>query len=257
MSFAVNSSSSMQRLSSQLSSGKQINSAADNAAGLGIAEKLRSQEGGLNQGTRNTADMQSLVRTADGVLGSINDNLQRLNELALQASNGILTQSDRGLIQLEVNQIIENIDTMAQSTQFNTRNLLDGSVDGLNTASGADGRGQQISISSMSAQSLGISGFNVTNPSNIDLGAIATAMSTVNGQRTDIGAASNRMDFVMSSNDIASLNMASSRSRIEDTDMAKAMSDMSKARVLEQYQVASKRRQMEQMETQTQRLFNM
>jgi len=259
MSMAVNSSSNIQNLSQQLASGNRINSAADDAAGLAISERMSAQERGLAQGTRNTADMQSLVNTAEGALSSINSNLQRLNELGLQASNGILTDSDRANIQHEVDQILENINSIAQSTQFNTRNLLDGSSNNLHTASSPDGSGPTVSLPSMTLEDLGLEGFNVTELTNgrVDLSAIHNAMNMVNGARSELGAMSNRMDYIMTSNDISQLNLASARSRIQDTDMAQATMELSRERVLEQYQIASQRREMEQLETQNQRLFTL
>ena len=251
--MTVNTTSQIQNLSKQISSGKQINSAADNAAGLGIAEKMRAQENGTNQGTRNTADMQSLVNTAEGALSSVSSNLQRLNELALQASNGIMTSSDRTLIQKEVDQVLDNIQSISQSTQFNTRNLLNGEANELHTASSPDGSGMTVSIPSMSLQDLGLEGFNVTG--NFDLSSIHSAMNTVSSARSNLGATSNRMDYVMTSNDISALNLASSRSRIEDTDMARATMELEKERVLEQYQVAAQKRENEQKEDQVKRLF--
>ena len=249
----INSTSQIQNLSRQIASGRQINSAADNAAGLAIAERMSAQERGLQQGTRNTADMQSLVNTAEGALSSINSNLQRLNELALQASNGIMTASDRANIQLEVNQILDNIQHIAQTTQFNTRNLLDGSATGLHTASSPNGSGMTVSIPGMSLSDLGLEGFDVTG--DFEINDILNAMNMVNAARSELGASSNRMDFVMTSNNIASLNLASARSRIEDTDMARATAELARERVLEQYQIASQRRERERLEDQTQRLF--
>ncbi|MCL2617691.1 MAG: flagellin [Defluviitaleaceae bacterium] len=253
MSMTVNSGSQIQNLSQQLSTGRQINSAADNAAGLGIAQGLSAQERGLNQGTRNTADMQSLVNTAEGALSSINSNLQRLNELALQSGNGIMNDRDRANIQREVDQILDNIQQTSQTTQFNTRNLLDGNATNLHTASSPDGSGMSVSIPGMSLESLGLEGFNVTE--NFDLSAIHNAMNMVNAARGELGAVSNRMDYVMTSNDITSLNLASARSRIEDTDMARATTELASARVQEQYQLAMQRQDQEQLENQTQRLF--
>ena len=254
MSMSINNSSQILNLSQQLSSGLRINSAADDAAGLGIAERMSAQERGFQQGTRNAADMQSLVNTAEGALSSINSNLLRLNELALQASNGILTDFDRGLIQHEVNQILDNIQLMSQTTQFNTRNLLDGTATNLHTATSPDGSGMTVSIPGMSLEELGIEGFDVTGDFNIN--DILNAMNMVNAARSRLGAYSNRMDFVMTSNEISSLNLAAARSRIQDTDMALATMELARERVLEQYQMASHRRERERLEEQTQRLLS-
>lgn len=251
-----NTSSNIQNISQQLASGNRINSAANDAAGLAIAERMSAQERGTNQGTRNTADMQSLVRTAEGALSSINSGLQRLNELALQASNGILTDSDRNNMQREVNQILDHIQSVSENTQFNARNLLDGTAQNLNTASSPNGTGPSVSIPGMSLEALGLEGFSVNN-GEIDIGAIHAAMNIVNGARSNLGAMENRMNHIMTSNDISALNLASSRSRIADTDMALASMELSRERVLEQYQLAAQRREMERMEDQSQRLFTL
>lgn len=180
----------------RLSSGKKINSAADDAAGLAIAEKLTAQINGFDKGITNTQDMQNLVHTAEGGLSNISDSLQRIRELALQASNGILTDSDKAIIQEEVGQLKNHIKKSADYTEFNRIKLLDGSFANKNTASSPNGSGMQISIENAALSSLGIEDFDVTGDFNIE--DIDAALEKVNSSRAKIGAMENRMDYTVS-----------------------------------------------------------
>ena len=247
MSMTVNSIANSQLQSSfqSLATGKQINSASDNAAGLAIAETILAETKGLEQGMRNTQHMNDLVSTAEGGLSTISDSLSRVRELTLQAGNGILNDSDKAIIQGEIDQILEGIDHQVSSVQYNGQNLLDGSFADKNTASGSDGTGQQISIPSVSVSSLNLSGYSVTGSTDLD--AIDNAISQVSSARADLGATSNRLSSTYESSSVTSMNLASSRSRIVDTDMAKASSDAARASLLEQYQISMQRNQQEAM----------
>lgn len=242
MSMSV-TNNNLQKLQQQLSTGSRINSAADDAAGLAILEKLSAQERGLAQGTQNTATMQDLVRTAEGGLSNIADSLQRIRELSLQAANGILEPSDKAIIQNEISQLLEGIDQVAGTTEFNKKNLLDGSFTDMHTASYADGSGKSFSIPGMSMKALGIEGYSVMG--EIDLEAIDRALDTVNSSRSQLGAISNSFDHVMNSNSITELNLAASRSRIADTDMAKASTEYNKNKIILEYQIMAQKRQQE------------
>lgn len=204
----------------RLSSGKRINSAADDAAGLAIAKKMEALIAGIGKGVNNTYDMQNALNTADGSLGNIGGSLQRVRELSLQASNGLLTDSDKQIIQNEIEQTLAGINDMANYAQFNGQNLLDGSFTDKNVAMNPDGSGTTISIGSATTDALGLSNFNVTN-GKIDLDAIDKAIDTVSSARVQIGAQINRFDYAISSNTNAGLNMIYSKSKIEDADMAK------------------------------------
>ena len=139
-----------------LSSGKRINKAADDAAGLAIAQKLKSQSNGFDVGGRNAATSQDMLKVADGALDSITDSLQRIRDLSLQASNFIYTDSDRGAIQAEIDQLKQSISDTASQTQFNAKNILDGSMGSSHVASGADGSGMDIQMPNTVLQALGI-----------------------------------------------------------------------------------------------------
>lgn len=248
---------SMQRIAS----GLRINSAADDAAGLAISEGLTAQIRGFDQAVRNVQDMQSLVRTAEGGLTSIGDNLQRMRELTIQASNGILTDSDRQLIQLEIDQLTQEIDRTAENTEFNTMRLLDGSFSaedgrGLHTSADPFARGPEITIGNMS------SGMILTEPVDVTGGDIASgtgnvlegmlssidnAMSRVSGVRSYLGAMENRFDTTIASHQTTNLNLSAGRSRIRDADIALEVMRAEQERILEQTQVEAHRRRQEQM----------
>jgi len=232
------------RPAQRLASGKRINSAADDAAGLAISEKLESLIRGLNKGTENAGGMQNLLTVADGGLDSITSSLQRVNELGLQAQNGILNQSDRANIQREIDQLLSHIDQVAGSTQFNTRNLLDGSASDLHTAANPDGSGMSVTISNFGTSSLGVSGFDVTSGS-FDLDRISRALNQVNEARSIIGASTNRLDYNIQNNQISAENLAKAKSRIADADMGRESINFSTNRILEQYKLFSMRSQMQ------------
>ena len=225
----------MRQLNMQLSTGNRINSAADDAAGAAIIEEMQAQINGLRQGTENVADMRNLVRTAEGGLNTIDDSLQRVRELSLQASNGILTSGQREIIQGEINQIMQGIEGTVQNTEFNGQRILDGSFAEMNTVASPDGSGMEVTIPEMSIAALGIEGFDVTV--SFDISTIDSAMETVSAARASLGAISNRFEHTMTSNDISALNLAASRSRFADTDVAREFSEMERTRLLEEFQV--------------------
>ena len=160
----------------QLSSGKRINSAADDAAGLAIAEKLKTQSNGYDVGRRNAATSKDMVNVADGGLSSITDSLQRIRELGVQASNtAIYGDSERKMMQQEIDQLKGAISDAGKNTSFNTMNLLDGSMGSSHVASGPDGSGMDINMPDATLSALGIEDFDVTGDfdlSVIDLGCL-------------------------------------------------------------------------------------
>ena len=146
----------------KLSSMKQINKAADNAAGLAIVNKMESQTNGYDVGTGNTQTGQDLVKTAEGALGSITDSLQRIRELSVQASNAIYAPEDKAAIQAEIDGIMSGIQDVAKNTEFNTLKLLDGSMADLNLAMNPDGTGMEIQMENATLEALGIKDYDVT-----------------------------------------------------------------------------------------------
>ncbi len=218
----------------RLSSGKKINKASDDPAGLAIAEKMNALIQGIGKGINNTYDMQNALKTADGALGNINENLQRVRELSLQASNPILSNSDKEIIQEEINQTLASINDMSSKSQFNGQNLLDGSFKDKNVAMNDDGSGTKISIGEVSIDTLGLKNFSVMGD-NIDINAIDKAISSISSARVKIGAQINRFDHAIGSNSQAALNMALSKNKIEDADMAKESINRQTNKALSQY----------------------
>lgn len=228
---------------SQIASGKRINSAADDASGLTIAQKMNSQETGLNVGSDNANDGKSLLNIADGALGQITDSLQRIYELGVKASSGLNTGEELGAIQSEVDQLLSDIEGVAKGTEFNTMKILDGSMADIDLATKPDGTGQKIQMVSSTLADLGIEGFNVTK--DFDLSKITDAISKVSESRSQMGAQTNALESAIRYNDYAAENTLSSRSRLEDLDMAKAISEKKKQETLNQYQIMMQKKREE------------
>jgi len=227
----------------KLSSGYKINRAADDAAGLTISEKMRSQVRGLTQASTNAQDGVSCVQTAEGALNEVHSMLQRMNELAIKAANGTNTQADRSAIQSEISQLITEIDRVKTTTSFNTLNLLDGTFSGTGKSlqvGAASGTEQEIAIkiSEMSANKLGISAINVsdadgTNAKNA-IANITKAIASVSKQRSALGAIQNRLEHTIDNLNNVVENTTAAESRIRDTDMAAEMVNYSKNNILAQ-----------------------
>ena len=242
----------------KLSSGYRINRAADDAAGLSISEKMRSQIRGLDKASSNAQDGISAVQVAEGALNETHSILQRMNELATQAANGTNTTADRNAIQSEINQLTSEIDRIQSTTQFNTMKLIDGSFTGKNLQVGSlSGQSIVLSIGNMNASSLfgqanttttlqtgnttQAQGAYNTKLSVSDFSAAGTAMSAiqsaiekVSNQRSDLGAVQIRLEHTIANLDTASENTSAAESRIRDTDMAKEMVTYSKNNILAQ-----------------------
>lgn len=232
----------LQRNYQQLSSGKRINSAADNAAGLAIAQKMLTQSNGYDMGTRNAATSQDMVNVADGSLSTISDSLQRIRELSVQASNtAIYGEDDLTSIQQEIDQLKQSISDAGKNTQFNGRNLLDGSMGSSHVASSPDGSGMNINMPNAVLESLGIADFDVTK--DFDISTIDSAIDKVSSARSGLGAAYNRLGHTINYNAYASFNITSSRSRLEDLDYGEAVSDMKKNNLLQEYRLMMQRKQ--------------
>ena len=231
---------SQAKSSEKLSSGYKINRAADDAAGLTISEKMRSQIRGLNKASDNAQDGISLIQTAEGALNEAHSILQRMNELATQAANDTNTTSDRTAIQSEIDALTSEIDRISSTTQFNTQNLLDGKFSSKNLQIGALNRQKiSITINAMSATGLGISaGTNNKVDTFADAGkAMSTfqkAISKVSSQRSSLGALQNRLEHTVANLDNVAENTQSAESRIRDTDMAEEMVEYSKNNILAQ-----------------------
>jgi flagellin len=222
----------------KLSSGLRINRAGDDPAGLAVSEKMRSQIRGLNQASRNAADGISFIQTTEGYLQESQDILQRLRELAVQASNGIYSAEDRMQIQVEVSQLVDEVDRIASHGQFNGMNLLTGRFarelgGNMVTASmwfhiGANmDQRERVFIGTMTAAGLGVrasdnSFVSLSTPENANrtIGIVDAALRKVNKQRADLGAYQNRLEHAIRGLDVGAENLQAAESRIRDTDMA-------------------------------------
>ena len=225
----------------KLASGFRVNRAGDDAAGLAISEKMRSQVRGLDRASTNAQDGISVVQTAEGALNEVHSILQRMNELATQAANDTNTSMDRSQIQLEINQLGSEIDRISSTTQFNTMDLLDGSFSKKNLQVGSlAGQKIELSISSMSSSGLKLgkagASLKVNSFSNAGkaMTAIQNAIDLVSTQRARLGAVQNRLEHTIANLDTSSENTSAAESRIRDTDMAKEMVTYSKNNILAQ-----------------------
>ena len=243
----------LQKDMEKLSSGEKINRAGDDASGLAVSEKMRSQIRGLNRASKNAEDGISFIQTTEGYLQETTDIIQRIRELSVQSANGIYTDEDRMQIQVEVSQLVAEVDRIASQAQFNGMNMLTGrfaqaagenSVTGslwLHIGANMDQR-VQVFVATMSAAALGIrelgteETLTIATPdeANRAIGTLDEALKKINKQRADLGAYQNRLEYTVKGVDIAAENLQASESRIRDTDMAQQMVEFTKNEVLQQ-----------------------
>ncbi len=240
------SNSGLELALQRLSSGKRINSAKDDAAGIAIASRFTAQIRGYNQGTRNAADAISLAQTAEGALDEISNNLQRIRELAVQSANATNSTTDRAALNTEMKQLSAEI-TRISDTQFNGKAILGNDAGSFKFQVGpdADTTANQIKVTTNSVG--GYSGLrSITGDGGTAVGisveskALATislvdkALTSLNTERANLGAVQNRFDSVIRNGENASANLSASRSRIEDADFAKETANLTKYQILQQ-----------------------
>ncbi|MGN0481811.1 MAG: flagellin [Lachnospiraceae bacterium] len=229
--------SSQAKSTEKLSSGYKINRAGDDAAGLTISEKMRSQIRGLGKASSNAQDGVSLIQTAEGALNEAHSILQRMNELATQAANDTNTTSDRTAIQKEVNALTSELNRIASTTQFNTMNLLDGTFKDKNLQVGALADQKiGLTVGTMNATALSVTGLSVSTftKAGSAMTKIQAAISKVSTQRSALGAVQNRLEHTIANLDTTQENTQAAESRIRDTDMANEMVTYSKNSILAQ-----------------------
>lgn len=237
----------------KLSSGERINRAGDDASGLAVSEKMRAQIRGLNQASTNAQNGISFIQTTEGYLQETEDIIHRIRELAIQSSNGVYTDEDRTMIQVEVSSLIAEVDRIASAAQFNGMNMLTGRYarpTGENVVTGSmwfhiganmDQR-TQVYIGTMSAMALGIRNagdetilsLQLPEDANRAIGTLDEALMKINKQRADLGAYQNRLEKTIVGLDIGAENLQASESRIRDSNMAKEMVEFTKDQVLSQ-----------------------
>ncbi|MBO8449755.1 MAG: flagellin [Spirochaetes bacterium] len=243
--------SGLQQNIERLSSGQRINRAGDDASGLAVSEKMRTQIRGLNQAGENIQNGVSFIQATEGYLGETTDIVQRLRELSIQAANGIYSAEDRMQIQVEVSQLVDEVNRIASHAQFNGMNILTGrfardSATGplqLHVGANVD-QNETIFIGTMTATALGLTGtqgaensmisLSSVEGANMAIAALDSALRTINKQRADLGAYQNRFEMAYNGIAIAAENMQAAESRIRDTDMASEMVDFTKNQILSQ-----------------------
>ena len=227
----------LSKATEKLSSGYRINRAGDDAAGLSISEKMRGQIRGLDQASTNAQDGISLIQTAEGALNETHSILQRMRELAVQASNDTNVANDRTAIKAEITQLSTEISRIASTTEFNTMKLLNGTFSGKKLQVGANA-GQKISfsIASMTATALGVNALSVASfaVANSAIAKIDSAIIKVSTARSNLGALQNRLEHTIANADNTSENLQAAESRIRDVDMAREMVKYSKDSILQQ-----------------------
>lgn len=222
----------------RISTGYRINSAADDPAGLAISEKMRAQIRGLNMASKNIQDGISLVQTAEGALNETHAMIQRMRELAVQASNDTLTDSDRHQLDLEFQELKKEIQRLSKDTEFNTRTLLNGdySTNGLKIQAGANaGQTIELFINDMGAGALGLdatTSIATRDNANNAISSMDEALKRVSSERSRLGAYQNRLEHAYNANVNTAENLTAAESRIRDADIAKEMMNMVKSQIL-------------------------
>ncbi|PXX96445.1 flagellin N-terminal helical domain-containing protein [Halomonas sp. LBP4] len=233
------SQSMLAKAQERLSSGLRINSAADDAAGQAIANRMTAQIRGMQQAERNANDGISLTQTMEGGLNQISDNLQRIRELAVQAANDTNSTEDRASIQLEIDERVAEIDRVAGATTFNDTALLNAVATlniqvGANTTAGVD----DIAVATVdaTAATLGVGALDVSSftAAQTAIDSVDTALQTIDDNRATLGATLNRFDSVIENLTTNTTNLTEARSRIEDADFAVEVSNMTRANILQQ-----------------------
>jgi flagellin len=234
----------------KLSSGMRINRGGDDASGLAVSEKLRSQIRGLNQAERNISNAVSFIQTSEGYLQETQDIIHRIRELAVQSANGIYTTEDRMQIQVEVSQLVDEVNRIASHAQFNGMNMLlgdfapEGELDGIKFHVGANMDQQETAyIGTMTAEALGLEGTSLSGEkvtistpegANQAIGIVDNALKVVSKQRADLGAYQRRFEMAAQGVAIAAENLQAAESQIRDTDMADQMVSYVKNNILMQ-----------------------
>jgi flagellin len=252
-----NNDLSLSKSMERLASGVRINRAGDDASGLAVSEKMRSQIRGLYQANRNTESGISFIQVAEGYLQETQDIIHRLRELAVQSSHGVYSDEDRLYIQVEVSQLVDEVDRIASHAQFNGMNMLTGRFareTGMNVTTGSmwfhiganmDQR-ERVYIGTMTAKAFGfkdiateqIISISTADKANMTIGIVDNALKFINKQRADLGAYQNRLEHTSRGILIGAENMQAAESVVRDTDMAEAMVEFSKNAVLVQSSTA-------------------
>lgn len=228
----------VERATKRLATGRRIADASDDPAGLAIAQRLGAKARSQQQGERNLADGQGLVRTAEGSLQSTHDAIARMQELAVQARNGTLSAADRATVQLEFDQLAAGLDQTAAGARFGDTPLLDGSASGSGAISitDGDGGGHTFDVPDLGSAALGVAGLDVADPTTA--GALADAGQRISSVRSRLGALDNRLQHHGEALAVARIQAEAARSRIEDADFAAETAALTRDRILQGLQLS-------------------
>jgi len=229
----------LNKSSKELSTGLRVSSAADDAASLAIGSKMNARVASLQQAMRNSNDGISMLQTADGAAGTISNMLYRMNELAIQASNGTYASSDLTALNAEFTELKSQISNIVSNTTWNSRTLLDGSLGSVSIQVGINGISADTVAASFSSNFsnlavLSAAGINNATNTAAALTAVSSSMSTVDTARSGWGATINRLNYATDSNANVAMNLSASKSQLVDADYAKATADLAKALILQQ-----------------------
>lgn len=238
----------------RFASGKKINSAADGAAELSVIQKEEAQTRGYKAGENNIGAAKDMLNVAEGAMSGITDYLQRIRELSVQASNtATMTDADRASIQDEVEQLKQGISDIASQTTFNTKELLNGTYQKFELATDANGNSMSVRTADATLQMLGIADYDVTKDFNIQ--DIDDALAMVSDGRSSMGAQSNALDYAYNYSTNTRLNVTAGKSRLEDLDYPKAISEQKKKQTLQEYALFMQKKRQEEETNRMRSLF--
>lgn len=250
---SVTSNNYSNNIYGSIASGNRINTAADDASGLAVSEKMKKQVAGLDQGAANSDEGVKALNIADGAMGQATDSLQRIYELSVKAANTFMYGAEeRKAMQDEASALLKDIDTMAKNTTYNEQQITNGG-DSIHIASNPDGSGTDIKKSNISLEALGLKDFDINSPDAIS--KVSKAIENISGQRADGGAATAGLEYAKNYNSIASENTLSAQSRLADLDIPKAVSKMKQQEVLKNYQMMLQKKQQDEEEKKVLGLF--
>lgn len=229
-----------------IASGNRITSAAVDASGSAISEKLKSQEGAINANMENIASGVSALNVADGSLSSITDYLQRIKELSVKASNGLYTPSEKQAIQDEIDQNKQGIADTINSSEYNTKKLLDGTFEGVEIVDNPDGSGKDVSIGQATLKALGLEDYDVTG--DFDMSRVDDALALVSSKRSAVGADTNALQAAYEQSAGTLEQVSSADSRLADLDIPKAVSDLKKQQLLDDIAIQMQKKREEEAE---------
>ncbi len=249
---AVSGSSSYSAYST-IAAGGVYTSAAQGATELAMQETTETQVTGLEAGSENLTSAKAVTNIEDGALDSITEYLQSIRELSLKAMNATTSDDDKAAIQSQIEQYLQGINDIASNTTYNEKNLLDGSTDDLTVASDGSGSSETVSTYNTLTDALGISDYNVTG--DFDISVIDDALETVTSQRSNTGAQSNALDYALSYNSKAALELDGYAMDKEESNAIEAYQELKTKQALDAYQSTLQKKQMEDKEQQSMLLF--